>query len=366
MRKIALDQVRPGMITGKPILGFLGQVLLNADIEIRTNHLYYLKQMGIKAIYVHDDRLEDVRVKDIVSTEVRSESRALVARVIKDLDAASPNNKGVRINDKEVLAAVSKIIEELIENRDVLVQLSDIRSLDGYLFAHSVNCCVLATLIAYRMNYELTTLKILATGAMLHDIGLVAVPRMVLQKPGSLSEEEYTAVKRHPHFGFEIFRKSKLYSERAGEIILQHHERNQGQGYPQGLRGKEIASLARIVAVADVYDALTSDKTYRNAYPVHQAIEMMLSWGGELFDLDVLNLFLENVTAYPVGSHVVLDTGESGLVVANESGFSLRPVVRMLYKRDFKPHPAPYDLDLKKVLDLTIVRVLEDEDIPGG
>jgi HD-GYP domain-containing protein (c-di-GMP phosphodiesterase class II) len=366
MRKVAIENVKPGMITRKPILGFLGQVLLNADVEIKPNHIYYLKQMGINAIYVHDSQMNDVEVEDVISFEVRGASRALVAQVMKDLDAAGSSNKGVAIKDKEVLATVMKIVEELIDHKDVLVQLSDIRAQDGYLFAHSVNCCVLATLIATKMNYDLNTLKILATGALLHDIGLIAIPQMILKKPGALTAEEYEAVKQHPQYGYEIFKKSKLFSERAGDVVLQHHERSQGQGYPQSLKGKEIASLARIMLVADVYDALTSDKLYRKAYPVHEAIEMLISWGGEMFDLDVLKVFLEIVTAYPVGSHVQLSSGESGLVVANNPGFALHPVVRLLYKRDFSPHPAPFDLDLRQALDMTVDRLIDESELPAS
>ncbi len=358
LRKISLDNVEPGMVVNKPVLGFLGQVLLNADVTINAKHIYYLKQMGINTIYVNDDRLSDVEAEDLVSYEVRSESRAQVAKVMKDLDAAGPQKKGLVIKDKEILTVVTKIIEELINNQDTLFQLSDIRAQDGYLFAHSVNCCVLSTFIAAKMNYDIKTLRQLATGALLHDIGLVAVPQMILKKPGPLDDEEYDAVKKHPLYGFEIFKSSTLFSEQAGNIILQHHERNNGQGYPTGLRGKNISELARIVAVADVYDALTSDKSYRDAVPAHEALEKMTACGGEMFDPDVLKTFLANTTAFPLGSHVLLDNGESGVVIRNTAGYSLRPVIRLLYKQDLTPHPAPYDLDLDKVLDISIVKVV--------
>ncbi len=108
-----------------------------------------------------------------------------------------------------------------------------------------------------------------------------------------------------------------MFSERIGEIILHHHERYGGQGYPGGLKRKEIASLACIIMVADVYDALTSDKPYRLAYPPHEAREMLNNWSGELFDPEVTDVFLENLAAYPVGSHVILNNGESGLIVSS-------------------------------------------------
>ncbi len=359
MRILSIDQVRPGMITKKPILGFLGQVLLNADVPIKERHIYYLKQMGINAVYVHDERLGDVGADDLISSEVRSESRALVAKMIKDLDASGTGKKGIAIKDKDILTIVTKIIGELIDNRDVLFQLRDIRGHDGYLFAHSVNCCVISTMIAVKMNYDIKALRQLAVGALLHDIGLVGVPGMILKKPGLLTDQEYDTVKQHPRYGYEIFRTSTLFSELAGDIIHQHHERSQGQGYPAGLRDSNISGPARIVAVADVYDALTTDKSYRDGYAVHEAIEMLTSWGGEMFDLEVLNAFLQNTAAYPVGSHVLLSNGESGVVIKNTPGFLLRPVIRLLCKKDLTPHPAPYDLDLKNVTNLTIAGVID-------
>lgn len=364
MRKVLIEHIKSGMIIKRPVLGFLGQVLLNAGVVVTDKHIYYLKQMGINAVYVEDDRISDADVNDLIRVETRGESRALVSKIMKDLDAAGPDSKGMAIKEQEVKNIVSRIVNEVTSNKDVLLQLSDIRAQDGYLFAHSVNCCVLATLIGAKMNYDRNTLIVLATGALLHDIGFVEIPQMILRKPGALTDDEYKAVKKHPEYGYDILKQSKLFSQRIGEIILQHHERSQGQGYPNGCKGKEIASLARILAVVDVYDALTSEKTYRDAYPVHEAIEMILSWGEELFDLEVLNILLESIAAYPVGSLVLLNNGESGLVVDNCPGYSSRPVVRLVFKDGFTPHPSPFNLDLKKVHELKITRLVCESELP--
>lgn len=209
---------------------------------------------------------------------------AVIAGVMKDLDAPAYDKKGLAIREKDILTVVSRIVEALIDNRQVINQLSDIRMPDGYLFAHSVNCCIIATMLGVKMNYDIKTLRQLATGALLHDIGFVALPKMILKKPDKLTDEEYEAVKKHPQHGHEIFRRSNLYSKEAAEIILQHHERCQGQGYPRGIRLDNTSELAQIVSLVDVYDALTSEKNYRDRYYVHEAIEMILGWGEELFN----------------------------------------------------------------------------------
>lgn len=358
MRKISLDIVRPGMILAKPVLGSTGQILLKSGIEIKPQYISYLRRLGINNLYVRDDRIQDVEVSDVISEETRHEARLLVKRIIGNLQSPGSQIKSINIQDKEVVKTVNRIIEELINNKDLIVQLVDIRTKDDYLFAHSVNSTVLATLVAAKMNYDQKTLKLLATGCLLHDIGMVTVPEHILKKPDELTEDEFETVKKHPEYGFEIFKKSPLFDARAGAVILQHHERSNGRGYPRGLENERINKLAKIVSIADVYDAMTSEKFHRQSYYPHQAIELLMSRGGEYFDMEILNHFLAAVAAYPVGFHVFLSNGESGLVIANNHEMTLRPVVRVLYTgEDMAPHPEPYDVDLSQELDLTITRV---------
>lgn len=360
MRRISLESTQPGMTLAKTILGSTGHVLLKAGIEIKPQYLTYLKELGINYIYVNDSRMADVVVSDVISEEIRDEARSLVKKTMKSLESPAAQKKGIIIQDKEIIITVSKIIDELLDNKDMMVQLVDIRACSDYLFAHSVNCSILATLVATKLKHNASNLKCLATGALLHDIGMISVPETILNKHGDLTEDEYATIKNHPSYGYEIFKKTSLFNARSGAVVLQHHERYQGQGYPRGVSGDRITPLAQILGVVDVYDALTSDRPHRRAFLPHQAVEMLLSWGGEYFDTDVLNQFLSVVAAYPVGFHVFLSNGESGLVIANNPGLTLRPVVRVLYTGEgLAPHPAPYDIDLSKYLDLTITDVFE-------
>lgn len=359
-RKLPLNQACPGMVTARPILGFLGQVLLREDVTLTGRHIYYLNQMEIDAIYVRDERIRGPQPRDLISCELRGECRALISRVMRDMEGETAGRSVLAAREKEILLRVNELIDEILNREDSLLQLADIRSRDGYVFAHSVNCCVLSCLIGVRLGFERETLTVLAVGSLLHDLGLIAVPRMIISKPGSLTEGEYLSVQQHPAHGLELLKKTKLFSERAGAIILEHHERSMGQGYPRALKKDQCSVLSRIVAVADVYDALTSDKPYRAAYPAHRALEMLRSLGGEYFDGEILNLFLHHAIPYPVGTYVQLSNGESGFVVENRAGFNQRPVVRVLYRRDKSAHPAPFHLDLKKNLDMKVMAVLEE------
>lgn len=366
MRKIPLDKIEPGMLLAKDIYGERGQVLLRADIELKPRFLNYLEQAGIEYIYVRDSRIEDVNVEDPITEKTRQIARSMV----KDITGSIKNNntgstgkiaKSINVQDRDILQTVNQIIDELLDSKDLVVQLVDIRSKDNYLFAHSVNCAVLATMVAKKMKYKPKELRWLATGALFHDLGMITIPKEVLEKESPLTDEEYNTIKKHPLHSYDIFKTTNIFDARAGAVVLQHHERYQGQGYPRGLAGKDIYPLAQIAGIADIYDAMTSERPYRKAHQPHEAVEFLLSQGEELFDVSILQHFLSIIAAYPIGLHVLLSNGDSGLVVANNPGFTLRPVVRILYKNneDFKPNPTPYDLDLSQTLDLTIVKVIE-------
>jgi len=364
MRKISLGQLEPGMLLGKDIFSNTGQILLRAGVEMKPRYLNYLEQAGIEYIYIQDERIADVTIDDPISEKTRHQARFMVRDITKGLQTGDSQNKvkkSINVQDRVILDTVNRIIDELLDSREAVVQLEDIRSKDDYLFAHSVNCAVLATLVAKKMKYKNKELRWVAAGSLFHDLGMTGIPEKLLNKPGQLSEDEFNLITGHPLQGFEIFRTTDVFDARAGAIVLQHHERYQGQGYPKGLSGKEINPLAQLCAIADVYDAMTSERPYRKACPPYEVVEMLMSRGEELFDVTILQHFLSVIAAYPVGFHVLLSSGESGLVIANNPGFTLRPVVRVLYKngRSLDPLPQPYEIDLSQALDLTIVEVIE-------
>ncbi|MGM0652624.1 MAG: HD-GYP domain-containing protein [Bacillota bacterium] len=365
MRKISMEKVEPGMLLAKDIYGERGQVLLRADIELKPRFLNYLEQAGIEYIYIRDSRIEDVNVEDPINEKTRQVARSMVKDITSNLKGADTGSNGkiaksINVQDQDILQTVNQIIDELLDSKDMIVQLVDIRSRDNYLFAHSVNCAVLATMVAKKMKYKPKELRWLATGALFHDLGMTAIPKEIIEKANQLTDEEYEKVKKHPLHSFDIFKTTNIFDARAGAVVLQHHERYQGQGYPRGLAGKDIYPLAQIAGIADVYDAMTSDRPYRNAFQPHEAVEVLLSQGEELFDVTILQHFLSIIAAYPIGLHLLLSNGDSGLVIANNPGFTLRPVVRILYRdgENIEPHPAPYDLDLSQTLNLTIVKVI--------
>jgi HD-GYP domain-containing protein (c-di-GMP phosphodiesterase class II) len=361
VRRIFLEQIKPGMTIGKTVRGTAGQILLNVGAEVKPHYTVYLKRLGINSVYVLDSRLEDVIVEDVIREDTRYEAHFQIRDAMKEADDVYKQKKTYLLNDK-IMGSAKKILSELLYNKDIMINLYDIRSTNDYMFAHCVNVCVLSILTAMKLKHPLVRLESLALGTLLHDLGNVAIPKEILNKPGALTDDEYEKIKEHPLVGYKLFKNSAYFSASAGAIILQHHERKNGKGYPDGLTGERINVMSQVASLCDVYDALTSDRPYRKACLPHEAVEMLYALGNEYFDPEVIHAFFSIVSAYPVGTHVMLNNGESGLVVHNTPNYPLRPVVRVFYEGDnFAAIPSPYEVDLIQCLDLVITKVIGKE-----
>ena len=348
----------------RPIFGADGQCILNCGVEIKPYFIKHLRNMDVGYLYVYDDRLEGVAVRDVVSEETRQEAGLIVRELVSfDNDTGRKSIRNICKIEGQLVRSVTRIVDELLQNKDLVVNLVDIRSSDNYTFSHSVNVCVLSTLMAIKLNYSRQKINKVALGSVLHDLGKIMIPEKILKKPGFLTEEEFNLVKKHPYDGFELFKHNPLYSEVAGDIIAQHHERYNGTGYPHGLKGDEINPLAQIVSIADIYDALTSDRPYRRAYNPHEAIELF-TVSESSHNIEFLRVFLSFIAAYPVGTIVRLSNYEAGMVTDNIPGYPLRPVVRVLYDCDggaLRPHQAPYEIDLTEKLDVVVSGIVFED-----
>jgi HD-GYP domain-containing protein (c-di-GMP phosphodiesterase class II) len=194
----------------------------------------------------------------------------------------------------------------------------------------------------------------LGVGLLLHDIGKLAVPSEILRKPGPLTDEEWKAMRAHPTLGFQILKKDDEISPLARAVVRSHHERWDGTGYPDRQAAAEIHQFARIAAVADVFDALTSDRYYRKAMPRYEAYDFVAGRGGRDFDPEVVDLFRTLVTPYPPGTGVVLSDGSRGLVKEVRQRAVKSPVVRIIMSASGEM-VTPQEIDLSRSPELTIV-----------
>lgn len=358
MRRINTNQLKPGMVVARTIFGPTGEPLLKSGVELKDQYINNLKRLRINNIYIRDERLDGVECKDVISDESRLEAK----KIIYDYFSVQDRFKFLGDLEKSLIKTADKIVNEILNKEEIVLNLQDIKSSDSYTYDHCINVCVLSVIAGMKLNLSKDELVQIALGSAIHDIGKLEIPKIILNKPAALTREEFTIVKEHARKGFDRFRKSSFTSEAVGNIILQHHERHTGHGYPFGLKGEDIDHMAQIVSIADVYDALTSTRPYRKAYQPHKAIEMFLSVGGVDFNIEVLNAFLSFIPSFPVGTHVVLNNQESGLVINNTPGFSTRPTIRILYEGpNFSTHHSPYEVSLIENTSLVIIGMIDEE-----
>jgi HD-GYP domain-containing protein (c-di-GMP phosphodiesterase class II) len=210
----------------------------------------------------------------------------------------------------------------------------------------------MVTIMAHALGYAEDKLFEAALGGMLHDIGKMKVSDSILNKPGKYTEWEFNAMKKHPEHGYELVRYKNKIPDLAKALIYQHHERFNGSGYPQGLKGEQIDEIALIGAVADVYDALTTNRSYRSAVLPNMAIAMLFEGRDKSYSKKIVERFTKQMGVYPVGSFVKLKSTELGVVTRVNKDNLLAPVMLVLFNKDKKRLAKPLEYDLAKMQTL--------------
>lgn len=352
---LALEAVKPGMTLGRDIHHADGRVLLVRGAILREHHLRRLREMDIRFLYVDDGRYGLVQLDDAVAEETRARAEAEVHRVMNAVAAGSG------FASQRLARAVEDLIDEVLANRGNLVSLTDIRAMRDYTFAHSVGVAVFSLTIAVQMGLERAELLALGTGALLHDLGKSLVPPTVLNKPSALTPQEFAEVQRHVDLGYRLLAERPDLGLEPARVARYHHERLDGSGYPCGLTGQSIPFFARIAAVADVFDAMSTDRVYRRRYLPHETMETLKGGAGTLFDPEVIRAFCEAVAVYPNGSVVRLNNGLIGVVVQQNRTFPGRPVVRVRLTEGGPERLV--DLDLLSELTLFVTEVLVSQPV---
>ena len=198
----------------------------------------------------------------------------------------------------------------------------------------------------------------------MHDVGKLQVGQGLLTKPDQLTDEEMMLMRGHPWFGFEILRAQRGHlSIPSIHVALQHHEKYDGTGYPRGLAGTDIHEYSRIVSIADVYDAVTSDRPYRKALLPHEAYELMLFNGSQHFDPMILPLFLQRIAIYPVGTVVRLNNGDIGVVTSVPPEMPLRPTLRLILDKNRRLYPGVAEFDMQNHLTSFVDQVVDGQEL---
>ena len=265
---------------------------------------------------------------------------------------------GNAIKLEEVGALVEEINQSIARNSDALLSLARLKNADNYTYLHSVAVCALMIALGRQMGLEDAVLKEVGMAGLLHDVGKMAIPGEILNKPGRLTDEEFLIVKAHPQQGWEMLKCCHNVNDVALDVCLHHHETVVGTGYPDGLSGEALSLYARMGAVCDVYDAITSERCYKVGWAPGEAIRKMTEWKDGRFDEAVFRAFVKTVGIYPAGTLVKLKSGRLGVVMEQSEKSLLTPVIKVFFSTRSNAHIKPELIDLSRSPEL--IANLED------
>lgn len=345
MRYMPIEQLEVGMSLGKNIYNDTGQLILSKDKIFTDTIIALFKKQGYQGVYIEDKLSNDIVIEEIVSMEIRNKAKLSIKHLFVSDDADAAAMQG------EINNSINDIMHSILENKDVIINMVDLKTYDDYTYSHSVNVGILSGVIGVALDFKESFLKHLITAAMLHDIGKKFLSIDLLNKTEEITQEEYEILKTHSDLGYNFVKDAMNFSSHVKTGILQHHERFDGSGYPLGKKGKEIPLISRIIGVADAYDAITSSRPYHKAFPPGEGMEYIMGNSGIGFDPKVVKIFSQKVAIHPAGTEVTLSNGERALVVKNFECFSSRPLVKLLSTGE--------ELDLKddmKNMNITIIK----------
>lgn len=358
VKLVLAEELETGMTLAQDI--FLSQddvsPFVRRGIVLTEYVIRQIKKRGITNIYIQSDEPEEEMRQPASATVIDSALKQDALDKLEDIFTdAIISEKDIHTSSAQVItqldSVVDKLVESLLTEKAALVNINDLKSYDDYTYHHSLSVAVLSIAIGQYLGYDNPTLHRMGMSAIMHDIGKTAIPVEIIRKTARLTDEEFDLIKTHSAAGYDYLRRCKLGDGEVLRAVLHHHEKMDGSGYPKGIKGPEIPEWSRIITVADVYDALTSNRPYRRPMEPADAIEYIMGGAGTAFDFDMVTALVKKVDLYPIGSDIELSDGRVAKVVDNEN--QMRPVVQLENSGEF--------LDLyrdRKCLSIVIKRVL--------
>ena len=333
-------QLRPGMKLDHPVVDRLGRSLVARGATLDEYMIDSMIKMGIMSVYIQDGVPEEETKEEVpmcdeakrniekLHTDDRSKvtlSASVRARVAEGIQFVYSNTDSKGLSDATASIA-DDLMSAINDNDAIAIDISALKTSDEYTFKHSVDVATIAMIIAKQQGCSQKDIHEIGVTGLLHDVGKTQVPIEVLNKPGRLDDAEFAIMKQHSVFGYNIIKDRPEFSPAVCLGVLQHHEKTNGKGYPLGVADDKLSPYARILSVADIYDALVTERPYKKAFSQRDAVEMIMSMTMEL-DMNAMTSFLESMILYPVDSIVELSNGEKAKVVKNIPHYILRPTV---------------------------------------
>lgn len=346
---VAVQDLRPGMVLAENLFDQDGNVLLSVGMILKQSFIHKIIDTHLTEVRIEniEDAAEDISpeanhdgIEEVQAVfQAREQAREVIKRSLQEVLIHNA------VNGDLILSVVNKIIEELLNQEDIVINLNKLQMVDDYLFEHSVNVSIYSIITGIMMGLNKEKLVILGTGAMMHDVGKMMLDKEILNKPGLLSDEEFQYVKQHTNMGYDLLMRTQKIHPDAAMIALNHHERLDGNGYPKGCGVSDISILSKIVSVVDVFDALTSDRVYSKRINHFKAMEYICSMIDVHFDEMVTKTFIKTVGYFYRGLVLQLSNGDIGVVIREDKAL---PVVKIVIDSHNQKVTNNFEVDLKK------------------
>ncbi|MCC2249494.1 HD-GYP domain-containing protein [Virgibacillus sp. AGTR] len=355
MRLANTRSIEPGAILAKTIYNESGVILVNKGVALTKQFLDRLVKHGITYIYIEDEEMKDIAAMPTISKSLRREASETIKEVFLSLQHNGLTNRSYILDQKgsELSVIVQQITNELQQNEQSLSLLTDMIVSDNYIFQHSLNVAIYALAIGVKLKLSNKQLEEIGMAAMLHDVGKLFINPDILQKPGKLTEEEFKIIQNHTRTGYRFLVGQDSVPFVVSLCALQHHERLDGSGYPLGITSESIHKYAKLIGIADVFDAVTSNRVYRDPMLPHEGLEILYAGSGQLYDREMIEALKSSIVVYPNGIMVDLNDGRQGIVVKQNPHVCDRPIIR-INKEQGRKLAKPYDVNLANVLNVVV------------
>lgn len=351
------QKLTPGYRLLRPLQDRSGRILLQSGTVLTERYLELIEQWGLEDILLlAESPSKEASFSQVKRTHVIDIAlQTVIIDILADVFTNIVSEKALPVDRLRHSALL--LVREIMTHQQVALDLSALRTLDENTFNHSLSVAVFAIAAGVELGLGEPALMELAIGALLHDIGKTKISPAIINKPGRLSAAERAIIEQHPRWGVELLQEKGGFEPSILQGIYQHHERSDGSGYPFGLHNGLISQLGQITAVADFYDAMTSDRAYRAGQPAYLVVEQLIASSLTLFDAEVVWAFIRSLAPYPIGSRVLLDNGEHGEVVGYDRRMPNRPRVLVTHDVADQALAHPFECDLLQQLDRFIIEV---------
>ena len=382
MIRVPVNQLRVGDRLGRDVSTSADvPPLLRQGVRISDSYRCSLERAGIAAVWIDDGLSDGIEPLEVLDVDTKRRAAGASRDAFRDVTRTVPSGAKLSVDAITEMGEIADlIVRDVGRNINSALALNDLANADGYTLKHSLSVTTLGLALGVRVMRKYGWIDVdgkrrfdcgggrlsaLGVGLLLHDVGKLAVPGEILRKPSALTDDEWVAMRAHPMLGVQMLKRDEI-SPLSRAVVRSHHERWNGSGYPDGRATKDIHQFARIAAVADVFDALTSERYYKKAMPLPEAYEYIERRSGVDFDPEVVDVFKSFVAPYPPGTRVVLSDGNRGFVKTVRQEAVKSPIVRIVMDAS-GCLVTPREIDLSTSPQLTIVATHFDlpESVPA-